>query len=222
MTLELRLRAVVQPHDLLSHPFYQAWSMGSLTRTDLAGYAAQYQHQVEALPSLLRAAREVSSDETARAAIDRNLAEEEGREGGAHAALWSRLAAALDARPEEPLGQTRASADALSELCSEGEIEALAALWVYELQTARVARTKREGLTQRYGVNEIAFFTLHEQLDVHHAADLLAALERACDGNPALERRACSAAARSAQAQWLFLDGAQSRRAQAAAYSRRS
>ena len=89
-----------------------------------------------------------------------NLAEEEGREGTAHAALWSRFAAALDARPEEPLGQTRASADALSELCSEGEIEALAALWVYELQTARVARTKREGLTQRYGVNEIAFFTL--------------------------------------------------------------
>ena len=218
MTLELRLRAAVEPHDLLCHPFYQAWSMGTLTRADLAGYAAQYQHQVDALPSLLRAARERAADGDARAAIDRNLAEEEGREGPApHAALWSRFAAALDARPEEPLGQTSASADALRDLCREGEIEALAALWVYELQTARVARTKREGLTQRYGVNEIAFFTLHEQLDVHHAADLLAALERACDGNPALERRACSAAARSAQAQWLFLDGAQSRRAQAAA-----
>jgi pyrroloquinoline-quinone synthase len=217
MTLELRLRAAVEPHDLLRHPFYQAWSMGALTRTDLAGYAAQYHHQVQALPSLLRAAREVSADGTARAAIDRNLAEEEGREGPAHAALWSRFAAALDARPEEPLAQTRASADALRDLCREGEIEALAALWAYELQTARVARTKREGLTQRYGVNEVAFFALHEQLDVHHAADLLAALERACDGNAALERRACSAAARSAQAQWLFLDGAESRRSQAAA-----
>jgi pyrroloquinoline-quinone synthase len=217
MTLELRLRAAVEPHDLLSHPFYRAWSMGALTRTDLAGYAAQYQHQVKALPSLLRTAREASADGTARAAIDRNLAEEEGREGPAHAELWSRFAAALDARAEEPLPQTRASANALRDLCREGEIEALAALWTYELQTARVARTKREGLTERYGVNEIAFFALHEQLDVHHAAELLAALERACAGNAALERRACAAAARSAQAQWLFLDGAQNRRSPAAA-----
>jgi pyrroloquinoline-quinone synthase len=214
MTLELRLRAAVEPHDLLSHPFYQAWSMGTLTRADLAAYAAQYQHQVDTLPSLLRAARDAAADGAARAAIDRNLAEEEGREGPAHAALWSRFAAALAARTEEPLAQTRASADALRDLCSEGEVEALATLWAYEMQTARVARTKREGLTQRYGVSEIAFFALHEQLDVHHAADLAAAVERACAGDPALEQRACSAAARSAQAQWLFLDGAEQRRVQ--------
>ncbi len=213
MTLELRLRAAVEPHDLLCHPFYQAWSAGSLTRRDLARYAAQYRYQVKSLPSLLEAARDAAADGASREALDRNLAEEEGREGPAHAALWERFAASLDARPEEPLAQTRASGDALREIAGEGNVEALAALWAYEMQTARVAKTKREGLTQRYGVDEVSFFSLHEQLDVHHAADLLAAIERACDGSPALERRACSAAARSAQAQWLFLDGAQSLRA---------
>jgi pyrroloquinoline-quinone synthase len=207
MTIEPRLLAAVQPHDLLCHPFYQAWSMGTLTRSDLAGYAEQYRRQVEALPSLLRAALR----HTGEPALQRNLDEEEGRIGPAHAALWSRFAAAVDARPEEPLAETRASAAALQSLCDEGPVQSLAALWAYELQTARVARTKREGLA-RYGVGEVAFFTLHEELDVHHAADLLAALERRCGDDAGLQRLACDAAARSAQAQWLFLDGADKRR----------
>ena len=93
-------------------------------------------------------------------------------------------------------------------------MEALAALWAHEMQTARVSRTKRLGLTERYGVSEVAFFTLHEQLDVHHAADLIAELERHCGASEDLTRRACDAAKRSAQAQWHFLDGAEKRRAQ--------
>jgi pyrroloquinoline-quinone synthase len=206
-TLEQRLLAAVTPHDLLCHPFYQAWSMGTLTRADLAGYAAQYRHQVEALPSLLRAAME----QTAEPALERNLDEEEGRQGPAHAALWARFAAALDARAEEPVAETRASGAALRALCEEGPVQSLAALWAYEMQTVRVSRTKREGLA-RYGVSEVSFFALHEQLDVHHAADLLAALQRRCGDDPALQQVACDAAARSAQAQWLFLDGAEKRR----------
>src|SRR5881394_3211041 len=96
--IERRLLEAIAQHDLLTHPFYRAWSMGTLTRQDLAGYAAQYQHQVDALPDLLRAALEVAGEP----ALRRNLDEEEGRIGPAHAVLWSRFAAALDARPEEP------------------------------------------------------------------------------------------------------------------------
>src|SRR5579862_9430322 len=164
-SLEQRLFAAVLPHDLLCHPFYQAWTMGTLTRGDLAGYAAQYRHQVDALPSLLRAALE----QTAEPALERNLDEEEGRQGPAHAALWSRFADAVDACAEEPIAETRASSSALRALCNEGPVQSLAALWAYELQTARVSRTKRVGLA-RYGVSEVSFFALHEQLDVHHAA----------------------------------------------------
>ncbi len=205
--IENRLLAAIAPHDILCHPFYRAWTMGTLTRADLARYAAQYQHQVDALPALLRSALE----QTGERAIERNLDEEEGRQGPAHAALWARFAEALGSRPEMPQAKTRAAADALTAVCAEGPIEALAALWAYELQTSRVAGPKREGL-QRYDVRETAFFKLHEQLDVQHARDLLDALVRRCGNDQALISKACSAAVRSAKAQWLFLDGVEARR----------
>jgi pyrroloquinoline-quinone synthase len=206
--LETRLLTAIAPHDILCHPFYQAWTLGALTRADLARYAAQYQHQVDALPSLLRIALEQTGEE----ALQRNLDEEEGRQGPAHAALWARFAEALGSRPETAQAETREAADALAGVCAEGPIEALAALWAYELQTSRVAGPKREGLRQRYDVRETTFFALHEQLDVHHAKDLLDALARHCRNDEALIERACGAAVRSAKAQWRFLDGVEARR----------
>jgi pyrroloquinoline-quinone synthase len=200
--LETRLLAAIAPHDLLCHPFYKAWSAGTLTTRDLAEYAAQYQNQVDALPKLLRSALA----QTGEPALARNLAEEEGEGGTPHAELWARFAQALDARPEAPHAETREAAAALTALCAEGPVQSLAALWAYELQTARVAGPKREGLA-RYGVRETAFFALHAELDVHHAGDLLEALRRRCGDDAGLQALACDAAARSAQAQWLFLDG---------------
>jgi len=217
--LAAKLTAAVQPHDLLCHPFYRAWSAGALTRDDLRGYAAQYQHQVDALPALLRAARAHAVDDPAREALDRNLAEELGEVGpGPHAALWRAFASALgDAAPADPLAETCESAQALTRLVASGNVSALAALWTYEMQTARVARTKREGLSAHHGMTGpgLSFFELHEQLDVHHADDLLAALERACEDDPAKLEQATLAAAQAAQAQWRFLDGVERVRAAA-------
>ncbi|MBS2027002.1 MAG: iron-containing redox enzyme family protein [Deltaproteobacteria bacterium] len=210
---ESRLRAAVKPHDLLCHPFYQAWSMGTLTREDLAHYAAQYQHQVDALPRLLQAARAQTHDAETVAALDRNLSEELGQVGPAHAKLWADFSREMGVSTAEAAGaETRESHASLESLVNAGEVDALAALWTYEMQTAHVAKTKHEGLVERYGVTNpaaLAFFKLHEQLDVHHASDLLNALSRACHGDAALEARACEAASRSAQAQWRFLDGAE-------------
>ena len=205
--LETRLLAAIAPHDLLCHPFYRAWSMGTLTRRDLAAYAAQYQHQVDALPALLREALA----QTGEPALLRNLAEEEGEEGTPHAALWARFAGALEAAPAAPAAETREAAAALAALCAEGPVQSLAALWAYELQTSRVAGPKRAGLAG-YGVSETAFFALHEELDVHHARDLLEALLRRCGDDAALQDEACAAAVRGAQAQWRFLDGVERRR----------
>jgi pyrroloquinoline quinone (PQQ) biosynthesis protein C len=105
-----------------------------------------------------------------------------------------------------PDAKTVESGSALRALVAEGPREALGALWAYEHQTARVATTKREGLQRCYGIDEVAFFETHEGLDVHHARDLIDGLERVCASEADVEA-ACSAAARSAQAQWLFLDG---------------
>jgi pyrroloquinoline-quinone synthase len=216
-TLERRLVAAVMPHDLLTHPFYEAWSCGALTRGDLRGYAAQYQHQVDALPSLLRSALAGTTDDGTRAAIARNLADEEGRTGTAHAELWRRFAEGLgDPVVETPHPETRESAEQLAALASGGDVTALAALWAYELQTGRVAKTKLEGLARFYGLTDaraVSFFALHEALDVHHARELLEAVARACGDDEARIEEACAAATASAKAQWRFLDGSEARRA---------
>ena len=239
-SLEVRLRAAIAPHDLLQHPFYRAWSMGQLTLADLRAYAGQYRAQVDQLPSLLGAAQKACGDLATRAALARNLAEEVGArapEGvpGAeaavpHRALWLDFAAGIgaDAAAVEgaaPDTETLASAARLAALVAAGELPALAALWTYETQTARVSSSKREGLCAFYGVTDArttAFFTAHEGLDVLHAADLLSGLGRAIDALPEARREAavtdaCAAASRAAQAQWLFLDGVQARRMAAAA-----
>jgi len=210
-TLEQALQAALAPRDLLTHPFYRAWSKGELGPEDLARYAEQYRFQVRALPELLRRARALSADDDTGAELSLNLADEEGRTGVAHARLWEAFGSAVGAAAEAtPLPETRASAEALTGLVGEDEVTALAALWAYEVQTARVAETKEAGL-RRYGVDSPAalrFFRLHGELDVHHARGLLEAVERAVARGGSLEA-AKAAVERSSQAQWTFLDGAE-------------
>jgi pyrroloquinoline-quinone synthase len=210
-TLEQALQAALAPRDLLTHPFYQAWSAGELRAEDLARYAEQYRFQVTALPELLRRARSVTRDEDTRTELSRNLDDEEGRTGVAHARLWEAFGAAVGAAAEaSPLAETRASAESLAALVGEDEVTALAALWSYEVQTARVAETKETGL-RCYGVDSPAalrFFRLHGELDVHHARGLLEGIERCLARGGSLEA-AKAAVERSSQAQWTFLDGAE-------------
>ncbi len=210
-TLEQALQAALAPRDLLTHPFYQAWSAGDLRAEDLARYAEQYRFQVAALPELLRRARSLSRDTETEAELQRNLDDEEGRTGVAHARLWETFGAAVGAAAESPpLPETRAAAESLAALVGEDEVTALAALWAYEVQTARVADTKEKGL-RCYGVDSPAalrFFRLHGELDVHHARGLLEGIERCLAQGASLEA-ARAAVERSSQAQWTFLDGAE-------------
>ena len=213
--VENRLRDAVEPHNLLCHPFYQAWSAGLLTRDDLRDYAAQYQHQVEAVPELLASAAQGSTDAESRQVLERNLAEELGAGGEPHSVLWKRFVEALgEERAEPPAPETRESGERLRELSGRGGLEGLAALWAYELQTSHVARTKLVGLAEHYDLVDpraSSFFSVHEELDVHHARALVGEVARCCVSEADLER-ACLAATASVQAQWLFLDGAQARR----------
>ena len=49
------VEAVLEAKSLLKHPFYQAWTMGTLTREDLAHYAQQYYQQEARFPRYLSA-----------------------------------------------------------------------------------------------------------------------------------------------------------------------
>jgi len=90
--LEQALHAALAPRDLLTHPFYQAWSAGELRAEDLARYAEQYRFQVQALPELLCRARALTTDGRTEGELSRNLDDEEGRTGVAHARQASRYA----------------------------------------------------------------------------------------------------------------------------------
>ena len=52
MSIKNELDAVVAKYDLLGHPFYQAWSAGTLPKEALASYAAEYGAFVQTVPAV--------------------------------------------------------------------------------------------------------------------------------------------------------------------------
>ena len=54
------LDALVAKWHLLKHPFYQAWTAGTLDRSNLQLYATQYYHHVRTFPGHLHALDAVS------------------------------------------------------------------------------------------------------------------------------------------------------------------
>src|SRR5215470_3412330 len=89
-----RLDACIQKYDLLCHPFYQAWSAGTLTREDLREYGETYYHHVEAFPSYLAQLGMRLKEGDLRRAVLANMSEEKGGEDAfgnperSHAELW--------------------------------------------------------------------------------------------------------------------------------------
>src|SRR5438067_12988484 len=82
-----QLEQRIAKYDLLTHPFYQAWSSGELTAEDLRAYSADYYHHVAAFPTYLIAFHSRLADGELRRAVLRNLGDGE-LEGSAHSDLW--------------------------------------------------------------------------------------------------------------------------------------
>src|SRR5258708_19650907 len=70
------LDAQIAARSILDHPFYRAWSAGSLSRQDLATYARVYYPHVAAFPGYLEAAAERAELPAVRAELLDNLREE--------------------------------------------------------------------------------------------------------------------------------------------------
>ena len=76
-TLVSTLGAQIAHKHLLTHPFYQAWSMGDLSLGSLREYPKQYYHQVEAFPTYVSAVHANCPDLPTRQYLLENLIEEE-------------------------------------------------------------------------------------------------------------------------------------------------
>ncbi len=211
------LDARIAKYDLLCHPFYQAWSAGTLTRDDLREYAADYYHHVAAFPGYLgeRAARTV--DGGLRGAILSNRADELGADGGpAHNELWLDFAEGMGAEratvaKHEPIPEVKELIATFRRIAAEGTPEeALAAFYAYESQVPRVAQAKARGLRQWYGADAktCAYFTLHTTADVQHARVWREQLERQFPVSGfEFPEKALEAAEVAARALWRALDG---------------
>jgi pyrroloquinoline-quinone synthase len=195
---------------LLNHTFYQRWSAGTLTREELREYARQYWHFTLAFPTFVSNLHAQCDDLPTRQALLENLIEEErGPEN--HPELWLRFCETLgldrgDVTASTPNASTRALVDEMRSLAREGALhEGLASLYAYESQIPAVATAKIEGLQKFYDISAPAFFSVHQEADVHHSATSRALLAQLCD-SPAKEAEAEHATQRTLDALYGFLD----------------
>jgi len=172
-----KLDALVEKWHLLGHPFYQAWTAGTLTREALQLYAEQYYHHVKEFPRSLRTLAERTEGEL-RGVIEENLAEEENR-AAPHPKLWREFAGAVGVSEERmaasvPLPGVQKLLEVYRRTTAEARpIASVAAFYVYEAQVPEIATKKIEGLRQFYGVTEprgLRYFAVHEEADVRHRA----------------------------------------------------
>lgn len=218
LTTSRRIDGEVSARAMLAHPFYQAWSAGSLSMDTLRTYARQYYHHVEAFPRAVSAVHSLCPDRDGRWMLAENLAEEEGIGEGKddHASLWMMFAEglgetgrAVEAEALEP--ETQGLIDTFSRLSHTSYAAGLGALYAYESQLPGVARAKIDGLEEFYGVKDeptLRFFQVHEGADVQHAAVCRGLLD-ALPTDQADE--AVAAGAELSQALWGFLSGVERR-----------
>jgi pyrroloquinoline-quinone synthase len=223
------LQARIAKYDLLCHPFYQAWSEGTLTREDLREYAADYYHHVAAFPAYLGSFYSRLPEGELRRAVVENLADEEGLDGNpasrAHSEMWLDFAEGMGAsrtesRNSQPVVEIAGLIEHFRRVAQEAsEAEALAAFYAYESQVPRVAKEKARGLREMYGADAktCGYFTLHATADVYHSNVWREQLSKLVANDEAAQARALVAAENAAHALWSALDGVERERTQRAA-----
>src|SRR5438445_2820938 len=215
------LQARIAKYDLLSHPFYKAWSAGELSRDDLREYACQYYHHVAGAPADLAAFAVRLVDSELRQAVLAHMADEKGLRAGEtpHVELWLDFAegmgAGRDLRGHQPVAEIRDLIAFFHHVASEGTPEeALAAFYAYESPIPRLSGEKARGLRDLYAADEKAcrYFALHTTADLYHAQIWRQQLDRRVEADPGTTEKALDAAEAAAKALWRALDGIEAMR----------
>ena len=189
MATKQELDSILETWNLLKHPFYQAWSAGTLPVDALKVYAAEY----GAFINLLEKGWETLNDaETA----------EEEKE---HAELWDEFAAALETKIGEPnIPQTISLVNTANNLFSS-KAGSLGAMYAFEAQQPATAKSKLDGLKTHYALPQAVepYFEVHAA-NWHESEKLLAAIETL---SPDEKRQAVAACEKMATALWDTLTG---------------
>ena len=209
-----RIDQIVQERSLLKHPFYKAWTEGTLPLESLKGYAAEYYHFELAYPTFLSGLHYRCSDRRVRHLLLENLWDEEHGPDN-HVELWLRFCDALGIDRDQVVSgePTEATVDLVAtyqRLTSDEPLAAGAsALYAFESQVPGVAREKIRGLREFYSLEDddsVSFFRVHQTLDEEHSEaerEMVVALAPTeAESSSALE-----ATDDATKALWHFLDG---------------
>lgn len=218
----VKLDGVIQRHDLLTHPFYEAWTCGNLTLEDLQQYSKDYFHQVDSFPLYLAAFAARSEDRRLRNTVLQNLADEVGgRASESHSELWLDFAQGVGAGRalfgNEPSAQMRDLLSFFMELAQRDSPEVvLAAFYAYESQVPRIAQEKLRGLRKLYDADDrtCRYFEIHITADVYHSEVWRNLLVQVVEDEPAKQECALRAAETTAQKLWYALDAVETWRLQ--------
>jgi pyrroloquinoline-quinone synthase len=209
------VEGIIEEKSLLKHPFYQAWTMGTLTREDLAYYAQQYYQQESRFPRFVSAVHSICPELKVRQVLLENLKDEEAGPDN-HPELWLRFAGSVGASRQTVID---AKMEPKTETCVK-EFEALAkdprwqvgvaALYAYEAQQPAVAKTKIQGLKDRYGLSSadaLGFFQVHQDADSWHSTVEKKILLEQAEGKPELQEAVKESVRRACDALNTLLDG---------------
>ena len=202
-----RIEQVRAENNVLEHPFYQRWSAGELTREELAHYSGQYRYATEAIAKLSTDIA-AAAPESERAGLEAHAAEEHD-----HVAMWDGFVDAVGGTVgTEPNPETLECVESWTKADSFGR--QLARMFAIESGQPAISKTKTEGLGEHYGINGAPgnlYFTVHETMDVEHAAEGRKLIERHM--NEFSEDELVEAAEEAFKANWLLLDGVEKARA---------
>ena len=187
--MKQNLDTVLEKWNLLKHPFYQAWSAGTLPVDALQVYAREYGNFIATLP---RGWETLNDAETAA----------EERE---HAEMWTDFTAALGSFTADASLPATSNLVAASRTLFAARASALGAMYAFEAQQPATAQSKLDGLKTHYKLPQGVepYFEVHAQ-NQHESEKILRMLESL----PAAEQaEALAACEQMAASLWDALTG---------------
>ncbi|MFQ5968533.1 MAG: iron-containing redox enzyme family protein [Acidimicrobiia bacterium] len=189
VTLSQEFDEVIRPWKLLEHPFYRAWTAGTLPIEALRSYAREYGAFIARLADGWK-----SVGNTQHADEERQ-----------HAALWEDFVEALGAQVGEPaIPEVKSLLETCDDLFNEPD-QAWGALYAFEAQQPATSASKLAGLAAFYDLptRAGAYFEVHAN-DTYEADMIIEHLRGATEEARHAALRACRTMAESL---WNALSG---------------
>ncbi|OGO24324.1 MAG: hypothetical protein A2Y54_00730 [Chloroflexi bacterium RBG_16_51_16] len=138
MVIRKELDRIIEKWHLLKHPFYEAWSDGTLSKEALQLYASEYGNFIRLIP---QGWSTIGDEATA-------FEEEE------HNELWDSFAHGLNTTIGQPLLEETSGLIGQTKEFFTKPAQALGALYAFEIQQPATSKSKLEGLRAHYSYPE--------------------------------------------------------------------